>query len=44
MTVLGWAGWWLGGFISPMTGFVAGCIASMAGSFVGWYVYSRNLS
>ncbi|MEI7900555.1 MAG: hypothetical protein WCK89_09885 [bacterium] len=43
MTVLGWAGWWLGAKIGFMTGFLLSGVGSLAGVYLGWRVWRDYL-
>ena len=36
MTVMGWAGWWLGEKIGFMTAFLLSGVGSMVGVYLGW--------
>lgn len=36
-TILGWIGWWLGGYVGLMTAY----FASVVTGAVGWYVGTR---
>jgi hypothetical protein len=38
MTILGGIGWWLGGKIGFMTGYVLSGIGSVVGVYVGWRI------
>lgn len=37
VTILGWLGWWLGGYVGLMTAF----FVSVVTSAVGWYIGTR---
>jgi hypothetical protein len=39
MTVFGSAGWWLGAKVGLMTAYVASCVSSMVGVYLGWRIY-----
>jgi hypothetical protein len=36
MTVLGWAGWWLGARAGLIAGFLLSGVGSMLGVYLGW--------
>jgi hypothetical protein len=38
MTVLGWAGWWIGAKVGFITGFVLSGVGSIIGVYVGWRI------
>ena len=39
MTVLGWAGWWLGEKAGFMTAFLVSGLGSMVGIYLGWRIH-----
>jgi hypothetical protein len=39
MTVLGYAGWWLGAKVGFMTAFWVSSLGSMAGVYLGWRIH-----
>jgi hypothetical protein len=38
ITILGWAGWWLGEKIGIMTAFLVSGVGSMVGAWLGWRI------
>jgi len=39
MTVLGWAGWWLGDKVGFVTAFIVSGVGSLVGVYLGWRIY-----
>ena len=43
MTVLGWAGWWLGDKVGFVTAFIVSGVGSLVGVYLGWRIYRDHI-
>ena len=38
MTIVGWAGWWVGARVGFLTAFLLSCMGSVIGVYLGWRI------